>query len=319
MSTKILIIGACGQIGTELTKALREKYGVNNVIASDIRKLNNDVVNDGLFEVINALDYNQIQHIIEKYKITDVYLMAALLSATAEKNPAFAWDLNMNSLFHVLNLAKAGLIKKVFWPSSIAVFGPTTPRENTPQTTVTEPSTVYGISKLAGERWCEYYHKQYGVDVRSIRYPGLISWTTPPGGGTTDYAVEIFHEALKHKKYTCFLNEESALPMMYMDDAIAATINIMQANSEAIKIRSSYNLAGICFTPKILAAAIQKEIPDFTINYKPDFRQQIADSWPKSIDDSSANKDWNWQHQFNLEEMVKTMLYHLERNEIDVF
>jgi nucleoside-diphosphate-sugar epimerase len=319
MSTKILIIGACGQIGTELTKALREKYGVNNVIASDIRKLNNDVVNDGLFEVINALDYNQIQHIIEKYKITDVYLMAALLSATAEKNPAFAWDLNMNSLFHVLNLAKAGLIKKVFWPSSIAVFGPTTPRENTPQTTVTEPSTVYGISKLAGERWCEYYHKQYGVDVRSIRYPGLISWTTPPGGGTTDYAVEIFHEALKHKKYTCFLNEESALPMMYMDDAIAATINIMQANSEAIKIRSSYNLAGICFTPKILAAAIQKEIPDFTINYKPDFRQQIADSWPKSIDDSSANKDWNWQHQFNLEEMVKTMLYHLERNEIDVY
>jgi nucleoside-diphosphate-sugar epimerase len=319
MSTKILIIGACGQIGTELTKALREKYGVNNVIASDIRKLNNDVVNDGLFEVINALDYNQIQHIIEKYKITDVYLMAALLSATAEKNPAFAWDLNMNSLFHVLNLAKAGLIKKVFWPSSIAVFGPTTPRENTPQTTVTEPSTVYGISKLAGERWCEYYHKQYGVDVRSIRYPGLISWTTPPGGGTTDYAVEIFHEALKHKKYTCFLNEESALPMMYMDDAIAATINIMQANSEAIKIRSSYNLAGICFTPKILAAAIQKEIPDFTINYKPDFRQQIADSWPKSIDDSAANKDWNWQHQFNLEEMVKTMLYHLERNEIDVF
>lgn len=319
MSTKILIIGACGQIGTELTKALREKYGVNNVIASDIRKLNNDVVNDGLFEVINALDYNQIQHIIEKYKITDVYLMAALLSATAEKNPAFAWDLNMNSLFHVLNLAKAGLIKKVFWPSSIAVFGPTTPRENTPQTTVMEPSTVYGISKLAGERWCEYYHKQYGVDVRSIRYPGLISWTTPPGGGTTDYAVEIFHEALKHKKYTCFLNEESALPMMYMDDAIAATINIMQANSEAIKIRSSYNLAGISFTPKVLAAAIQKEIPDFTINYKPDFRQQIADSWPKSIDDSSANKDWNWQHQFNLEEMVKTMLYHLERNEIDVF
>lgn len=319
MSTKILIIGACGQIGTELTKALREKYGLTNVIASDIRKLNNDVVNDGLFEVINALDYNQIQHIIEKYKITDVYLMAALLSATAEKNPAFAWDLNMNSLFHVLNLAKAGLIKKVFWPSSIAVFGPTTPRENTPQTTVMEPSTVYGISKLAGERWCEYYHKQYGVDVRSIRYPGLISWTTPPGGGTTDYAVEIFHEALKNKKYTCFLNEESALPMMYMDDAIAATINIMQAESEAIKIRSSYNLAGISFTPKVLAAAIQNEIPDFTINYRPDFRQQIADSWPTSIDDSAANKDWGWQHQFNLEQMVKTMLYHLERNEIDVF
>lgn len=319
MSTKILIIGACGQIGTELTKALREKYGVNNVIASDIRKLNNDVVNEGIFEVINALDYNQIQHIVEKYNVTDVYLMAALLSATAEKNPAFAWDLNMNSLFHVLNLAKAGLIKKIFWPSSIAVFGPTTPRDYTPQTTIMEPSTVYGISKLAGERWCEYYHKQYGVDVRSIRYPGLISWTTPPGGGTTDYAVEIFHEALKNKTYSCFLNENSALPMMYMTDAIAATINIMQANSENIKIRSSYNLAGISFTPQEIADAIQKEIPDFTISYAPDFRQQIADSWPKSIDDSSAKKDWGWQHQFDLDQIVKIMLYHLRKHEIDVF
>lgn len=319
MSTKILIIGACGQIGTELTKALREKYGVNNVIASDIRKLNNDVVNEGIFEVINALDYNQIQHIVEKYNVTDVYLMAALLSATAEKNPAFAWDLNMNSLFHVLNLAKAGLIKKIFWPSSIAVFGPTTPRDYTPQTTIMEPSTVYGISKLAGERWCEYYHKQYGVDVRSIRYPGLISWTTPPGGGTTDYAVEIFHEALKNKTYSCFLNENSALPMMYMTDAIAATINIMQANSENIKIRSSYNLAGISFTPQEIADAIQKEIPDFTISYAPDFRQQIADSWPKSIDDSSAKKDWGWQHQFDLDQIVKIMLFHLRQHEIDVF
>jgi nucleoside-diphosphate-sugar epimerase len=319
MSTKILIIGACGQIGTELTKALREKYGVNNVIASDIRKLNNDVVNEGIFEVINALDYNQIQHIVEKYNVTDVYLMAALLSATAEKNPSFAWDLNMNSLFHVLNLAKAGLIKKIFWPSSIAVFGPTTPRDHTPQTTIMEPSTVYGISKLAGERWCEYYHKQYGVDVRSIRYPGLISWTTPPGGGTTDYAVEIFHEALKNKTYSCFLNENSALPMMYMTDALAATINIMQANSEDIKIRSSYNLAGISFTPQEIADAIQKEIPDFTISYAPDFRQQIADSWPKSIDDSSAKKDWGWQHQFDLDQIVKIMLFHLRQHEIDVF
>ena len=319
MSTKILIIGACGQIGTELTKTLREKHSVDNVIASDIRKLNNDVVNNGIFEVINALDYNQIQHIIEKYQVTDVYLMAALLSATAEKNPAFAWDLNMNSLFHILNLAKAGLIKKIFWPSSIAVFGPTTPRDLTPQTTFMEPSTVYGISKLAGERWCEYYNKQYGVDIRSIRYPGLISWTTPPGGGTTDYAVEIFHEALKNNKYTCFLNEESALPMMYMDDAINATINIMEAPIENIKIHSSYNLAGISFTPNDIAKAIQQHLPEFKIDYKPDFRQNIADSWPKSIDDSNAQKDWGWHHQFDLNAIVETMLYHLKENDIDVY
>ncbi len=232
MNTKILIIGACGQIGTELTAKLRETYGVENVIASDIRKLENDVVQNGIFEVVNALDYNQIENLVEKYEITDVYLMAALLSATAEKNPAFAWDLNMNSLFHVLNIAKAGKIKKIFWPSSIAVFGPTTPRDNTPQYTVMEPSTVYGISKQSGERWCEYYHKQYGVDVRSIRYPGLISWTTPPGGGTTDYAVDIYYKALSDKKYTCFLAENTGLPMMYMDDAIKATINIMQAPAE---------------------------------------------------------------------------------------
>ena len=209
--TKILIIGACGQIGTELTVSLRAKYGNDNVIASDIRKLNNDIVNNGIFEVVNALDYNQIEHLIEKYHITDVYLMAALLSATAEKNPAFAWDLNMNSLFHVLNLAKAKKIKKIFWPSSIAVFGPTTPRENTPQYTIMEPSTVYGISKQTGERWCEYYHNQYGVDVRSIRYPGLISWSTEPGGGTTDYAVAIYHKALKKENFTCFLDRKSVV------------------------------------------------------------------------------------------------------------
>jgi nucleoside-diphosphate-sugar epimerase len=231
----------------------------------------------------------------------------------------FAWDLNMNSLFHILNLAKAGLIKKIFWPSSIAVFGPTTPRDLTPQTTVMEPSTVYGISKLAGERWCEYYNKQYGVDIRSIRYPGLISWTTPPGGGTTDYAVEIFHEALKNNKYTCFLNEESALPMMYMDDAINATINIMEAPIENIKIHSSYNLAGISFTPNDIAKAIQQHLPEFKIDYKPDFRQNIADSWPKSIDDSNAQKDWGWHHQFDLNAIVETMLYHLKENDIDVY
>src|SRR6476620_10928332 len=232
MTTKILIIGACGQIGTELTQKLRSIYGNDNVVASDIRKLNNDIVNNGIFEVVNALDYNQIEQLIEKYKITDVYLMAALLSATAEKNPAFAWDLNMNSLFHVLNLAKLGKIKKIFWPSSIAVFGPTTPRENTPQYTVMEPSTVYGISKQTGERWCEYYNKQYGVDVRSIRYPGLIGWKSAPGGGTTDYAVHIFHEALKNGRYESFLSENTALPMMHMEDAIRATIEIMHAPAE---------------------------------------------------------------------------------------
>ena len=312
MSTKILIIGACGQIGTELTQKLRSIYGNDNVIASDIRKLNNDIVNNGIFEVINALDYNQIEHLVEQYQITDVYLMAALLSATAEKNPAFAWDLNMNSLFHVLNLAKAKKIKKIFWPSSIAVFGPTTPRYNTPQYTIMEPTTVYGISKQTGERWCEYYHNIYGVDVRSIRYPGLISWSTEPGGGTTDYAVDIYHKALKAGKYECFLSEETALPMMYMDDAIRATVEIMQAPNESIKIRSSYNLSGVSFTPAEIAKEIKKHIPDFTISYKPDFRQKIADSWPASIDDSSARKDWNWKHKFDLDSMTVEMLENLK-------
>ena len=313
MSTKILIIGACGQIGTELTKKLRSIYGVDNVVASDIRKLNIDVVNSGPFEVVNALDFNQIEDIIEKYQIEEVYLMAALLSATAEKNPAFAWDLNMNSLFHVLNLAKAGKIKKIFWPSSIAVFGPTTPRINTPQYTIMEPSTVYGISKQTGERWCEYYHNIYGVDVRSIRYPGLISWSTEPGGGTTDYAVDIYHKALSDGTYECFLSEETALPMMYMDDAINATIEIMQAPAEQIKIRSSYNLGGVSFTPKEIAAEIKKHIPNFTITYKPDFRQKIADSWPASIDDSRAQQDWNWKHKFDLASMTVEMLENLKK------
>ena len=313
MTTKILIIGACGQIGTELTTQLRAQYGVDNVVASDIRKLNNDIVNTGIFEVVNALDYNQIEHLIEKYQITDVYLMAALLSATAEKNPAFAWDLNMNSLFHVLNLAKAGKIKKIFWPSSIAVFGPTTPRENTPQYTIMEPTTVYGISKQTGERWCEYYHHQYGVDVRSIRYPGLISWTSEPGGGTTDYAVDIYHKALEDGKYECFLRDDSKLPMMYMEDAIRATIEIMQADAETIKIRSSYNLAGISFTPAEIAAEISKHIPDFTITYKPDFRQKIADSWPASIDDSSARSDWGWKHEYDMSAMTQVMLDNLRK------
>ena len=314
MDTKILIIGACGQIGTELTQKLRETYGVDNVVASDIRKLNNDVVNDGIFEVVNALDYNQIEFLVEKYQITDVYLMAALLSATAEKNPAFAWDLNMNSLFHVLNLAKAGKIKKIYWPSSIAVFGPTTPRDNTPQYTIMEPSTVYGISKQTGERWCEYYHKQYGVDVRSLRYPGLISWSTPPGGGTTDYAVDIYHKAITEGTFTSFLSENSGLPMMYMDDAIKATIGIMQAPAEDIKIRSSYNLSAMSFTPAEIAEEIKKHYPDFTIDYAPDFRQQIADSWPASIDDTCARQDWGWQNDFDLETMTVEMFKQLNEN-----
>ena len=313
MSTKILIIGACGQIGTELTQKLRSVYGVENVIASDIRKLNVPVVNDGPFEVINALDFNQIEHLVEQYQITDVYLMAALLSATAEKNPAFAWDLNMNSLFHVLNLAKAGKIKKIFWPSSIAVFGPTTPRDNTPQYTIMEPSTVYGISKQSGERWCEYYHNKFGVDVRSIRYPCLISWTSLPGCGTTDYAVDIYYKALEDKKYTCFLSENTALPMMYMDDAIKATIGIMQAPVENVKIRSAYNLSAMSFTPKEITKSIQKHIPDFTIDYEPDFRQEIADSWPASIDDSSAREDWGWNNDYDLEKMTAVMLENLSK------
>ncbi len=313
MNTKILIIGACGQIGTELTHRLRAIHGTQNVIASDIRKMNTDVVNSGPFEVVNALDFNQIQHLVEVHEITDVYLMAALLSATAEKNPAFAWDLNMNSLFHVLNLAKAKKIKKIFWPSSIAVFGPTTPKENTPQYTIMEPSTVYGISKQSGERWCEYYHNIFGVDVRSIRYPGLISWSTAPGGGTTDYAVDIYHKALENAKYECFLSADTKMPMMYMDDAIQATIDIMQAAADQIKIRSSYNLAAMSFTPTEIASEIKKSIPEFEITYKPDFRQKIADSWPASIDDTCARKDWGWNHKFDLTSMTQDMLMHLSK------
>lgn len=313
MHTRILIIGACGQIGSELTAKLREIYGTDNVIASDIRKGDQDVFKSGPFEVLDAMNFDAVAAIVEKYEIEEVYLMAALLSATAEKNPAFAWDLNMNSLFHVLNLAKENKIKKVFWPSSIAVFGPTTPRDNTPQYTVMEPSTVYGISKQTGERWCEYYFNKYGVDVRSIRYPGLISWKTLPGGGTTDYAVDIYYKAVEENKYTCFLSENTALPMMYMDDAIKATIGIMQAPKEEIKIRSSYNLSAMSFTPKEIAASIAKVQPGFTIDYAPDFRQAIADSWPASIDDQKARQDWGWRHDFDLESMTKEMLENLKK------
>lgn len=313
MHTTILIIGACGQIGTELTIKLREIYGDNQVIASDIRKGNHPIFESGPFEQLDAMDKDAVGNIIDKYQVDEVYLMAALLSATAEKNPAFAWDLNMNSLFHVLNFAKEGKIKKIFWPSSIAVFGPTTPKHNTPQFTVMEPSTVYGISKQAGERWCEYYHNKFGVDVRSIRYPGLISWKTPPGGGTTDYAVDIYYKALEENAYTCFLSENTGLPMMYMDDAIRATIGIMQAPAEKIKIRSSYNLSAMSFTPKEISEAIAKVKPGFEISYAPDFRQEIADSWPSSIADNEAREDWGWEHEYDLEKMTKVMLENLSK------
>ncbi|WP_456437987.1 NAD-dependent epimerase/dehydratase family protein [Psychroserpens sp.] len=311
--SKVLIIGAGGQIGSELTYKLREIHGSDNVVASDISFSNLDVVNSGFFEVLDAKDFNAVKICIEKHNIDTVYLMAAMLSATGEKHPMMAWDLNMNSLFHVLNLAKKGIIKKVFWPSSIAVFGPTTPSINTPQHTTMEPATVYGITKQVGERWCEYYHKQYGVDVRSIRYPGIISWKTLPGGGTTDYAVEIYHKAITDKAYECFLSEDTQLPMMFMDDAIKATLDLMNASEENIKIRSSYNLSAISFTPKEIAASIKSYIPDFEIKYNPDFRQKIADSWPKSIDDTSARADWNWKHDYNLELMTKEMISQLKK------
>ena len=312
MEKRILIIGASGQIGNELTMYLRNMYSNQNVIASDIREASNVVMESGPFEILDAMDYPAIEKIVTNYNITDVYLMAAMLSATAEKYPIKGWNLNMTSLFNVLNLAKDKKIEKVFWPSSIAVFGPTTPKTNTPQHTIMEPATVYGISKQTGERWCEYYHKRYGVDVRSIRYPGLISYKTPPGGGTTDYAIEIFHKALKDKKYTCFLTAQTALPMMFMDDAVNATVNIMLAPPQKIKIRNAYNLAALSFNPQELAASIQKHIPDFTINYKPDFRQAIADSWPASIDDAVARKDWGWQHTIDLDKMTKIMIDNLK-------
>lgn len=311
MAQKILIIGACGQIGSELTYKLRDIHGDENVIASDISYANLEVVNSGLFEIVDAQDYASILICVEKHKIDTIYLMAAILSATGEKFPMKAWDLNMESLFHVLNLAKAKFISKVFWPSSIAVFGPTTPKEQTPQHTIMEPTTVYGITKQVGERWCEYYFDKYGVDVRSIRYPGIISWKTMPGGGTTDYAVEIYHKAITEGSYESFLSEDTELPMMFMDDAIDATLKLMDAPADALSIRSSYNLAGMSFTPKEIAAEIKKHSTDFSITYKPDFRQPIADSWPKSIDDSFARKDWNWKNNFDLKKMTDEMMLQL--------
>jgi nucleoside-diphosphate-sugar epimerase len=313
MNPKILIVGACGQIGSELTVKLRSIYGHDQVIASDINYANLDIVNSGIFEILDAQDYTGLKICVEKHKINTIYLMAAMLSATGEKYPMKAWDLNMSSLFNVLNLAKNNVISKVFWPSSIAVFGPTTPKENTPQFTIMEPSTVYGITKQVGERWCEYYSKKYNVDVRSLRYPGIISYKTLPGGGTTDYAVDIYHKAISDGHYTCFLSEDTELPMMFMDDAIDATIKIMKAPVEDIKIKSSYNLSAISFTPKDVVQSIKKHLPDFTITYEPDFRQDIADSWPKSIDDTEARNDWNWNHQFSLDDITNEMLTNLKK------
>ena len=305
---KVLVIGASGQIGTELVISLRKQFGSENVVASDLKKERPTAAGDGPYEQLDVLDRERLLQIVETHKITEIYLLAALLSATAEKNPEFAWKLNMDGLFNVLNLAKDKVIDKIFWPSSIAVFGPNTPKVNTPQYTIMEPSTVYGVSKLAGERWCEYYATQYGVDVRSIRYPGLISYTSLPGGGTTDYAVDIFYSAKRNEKYTCFLKEDTPLPMMYMEDAIRATISLMEVPKEKVKIKSSYNLAGVSFTPKEITAEIQKHLPSFEVEYKPDFRQDIADSWPGSIDDKRAQEDWGWKEQYDLASMCKVML-----------
>ena len=311
MSNKILIIGASGQIGSELTLGLRKTYGSDNIIASDIREGLPELMNSGPFEFIDATNKEQIETVIEKHNIDTVYLMAAMLSGAAEKKPDKAWNLNMTSLFHVLNLAKGGIINRIFWPSSMAVFGNSTPKELTPQQTITEPSTIYGISKLAGERWCEYYKTNFNVDVRSVRYPGIISWKTMPGGGTTDYAVEIYHKAILEQAYNCFLSEDSRLPMMYMEDAIKATIDLMSVTD--IKNYVAYNIGAIDFTPQEIAKEIKKHISDFEISYTPDFRQKIADSWPQSIDDSEAKRDWKWQHSYDLEKMTDEMLSKLKQ------
>ena len=312
MQDKILVIGSSGQIGTELVVELRSLYGDTHVVASDIIPSSDEIMSSGPFEKLDVTDSNLLLEIIKKHKISHVYLLAAILSANAEKNPSLSWKLNMDSLFNILNLAKEKIIKKIFWPSSIAVFGPSTQKILTPQIAITEPNTVYGISKLAGERWCEYYHNKFNVDVVSIRYPGLIGWKSNPGGGTTDYAVNIFHEALKHNKYTCFLSEKTTLPMMYMPDAIKATIQIMQTDSKNIKVRSSYNIAGCSFNPLEISTLIKSEIPNFTIDYNIDFRQEIADSWPQSIDDSSAKLDWKWEKEYDLNKMTADMMGNLK-------
>jgi nucleoside-diphosphate-sugar epimerase len=310
---KILVVGACGQIGVELTLQLRKIYGEGTVIASDLREEHQLLKGTGPYVSLDILNKETFHVLVLRYNVTQVYLLAALLSATAEKNPLLAWNINMQSLLNVLDVAKEENLKKVYWPSSIAVFGPSSPKENTPQHTVIEPSTIYGITKFAGERWCEYYFNRYKVDVRSLRYPGLISYKSQPGGGTTDYAVEIFHDAVRHNHYTSFLNAGTFLPMMYMPDAIRATVELMQADASKIKVRSSYNIGAMSFSPAGIADEIKKHLPEFVIDYKKDNRQQIADSWPRSIDDSEAKNDWGWQPEYDLARMTADMLQNLKK------
>ena len=309
---KILVIGASGQIGVELTLALRKIYGNASVVASDLREQNPLLEGTGPYVSLDVMNKEMLHVQVIRQNFTQIYLLAAILSATGEKNPHLAWNLNMTGLLNVLDIAREEKIRKVYWPSSIAVFGPTSPKQNCPQQTIIEPSTVYGISKYAGEFWCHYYYQRFGIDVRSIRYPGLISYKSEPGGGTTDYAVEIFHEALEEKKYECFLKEDTYLPMMYISDAIRGTIELMEAPADKISIRTSYNLSGMSFSPKEIVASIEKYIPGFKISYKPDYRQAIADSWPQSIDDTVARNDWNWKNEYDLDKMTKEMLENLK-------
>ncbi len=310
MSTpKILVTGANGQIGRVLTQELRRKYGQNAVVATDITKLGEDVEP---FEFLDILNNQRLRELVFDHKITQIYHLAAILSANGEWNPIKTWNINLNGLLSILELARELNMEKVFFPSTIAVFGNTTPRVQTPQDVPLVPSTVYGMSKSTGELWCNYFNQKFGLDVRSLRYPGIIGWQSLPAGGTTDYAVEIYHEALKHQQYECFLAENTRLPMMYMNDAIKATLDLMEAPKENISIRYGYNLAAMSFTPSEIAAEIKKHIPEFEITYKPDFRQQIAASWTESIDDSMARKDWNWQPEFDLPAMTIDMLHHLK-------
>lgn len=313
MKQKILVIGASGQIGVELTLALRKIYGNTNVIASDLREENELLKGTGPYVSLDVMNREMLHVQVIRQGVTQIYLLAAILSATGEKNPALAWHLNMQGLLNVLDIAKEEKLNKVYWPSSIAVFGPTSPRRNCPQQTIIEPITVYGISKYAGEFWCNYYHHKFDVDVRSIRYPGLISYKSAPGGGTTDYAVEIFHNALEEQHYDSFLEQDTYLPMMYMPDAIRATIELMQAPKEHITVRTSYNVSAMSFSPAEIADEIKKHIPGFTIDYSPDYRQQIANSWPQSIDDSVARRDWGWKPEYNLSAMTEDMLENLEK------
>jgi nucleoside-diphosphate-sugar epimerase len=312
MREKILVIGASGQIGVELTLALRKIYGASQVIASDLREENELLHGTGPYVSMDVMNKEMLHVQVIRQGVTQIYLLAAILSATGEKNPHLAWHLNMQGLLNVLDIAREEKLSKVYWPSSIAVFGPSSPKINCPQQTIIEPTTVYGISKYAGEFWCNYFHLKFGVDVRSLRYPGLISYKSAPGGGTTDYAVEIYHEALAEKHYDCFLEKDTYLPMMYMPDAIRSTIELMEAPAAKITTRTSYNISGMSFSPKEIAAEIKKHIPSFTISYQPDYRQQIANSWPQSIDDSVAAADWGWKPEYNLERMTRDMLENLQ-------